>query len=268
MTISVLRGLINVLGNRAKILIIDIETSPNLAYVWSKWKQNVGDNQFIEKSYLMSFAAKWLEEDQVIYEENRHGDDRKIVDSIFSLLDEADVVVAHNGDKFDLPTILGRGLKHGLQPPSPYQTVDTLKVAQRRFRFVSNTLSALCEDLGLTKKDTHKEFPGFTLWWECLRQNDAAWAEMKEYNIQDILSLEELYIRMRPYISNHASVSRLVGDETCQCPKCGSENVQRRGYAYLKSGLAYAQFRCNDCGGWGRSKTAEKTSGRNVLRNA
>ncbi len=92
----------------AKILIIDIETAPNIAYVWGAWKQNIGQKQWVQKSHILSFAAKWLGDDNIIYEENRKKNDRKIVQSMFKLLDEADVVVAHYGKKFDLPTIINK----------------------------------------------------------------------------------------------------------------------------------------------------------------
>ena len=133
------------MSNKAKVLIFDIETSPNLAYVWGKWKQNIYSGQFLEKSYIMSFAAKWLDNDEIIYFDNRHNNDKQLVRELYKLLDEADVVVAHNGKKFDLPRVLGRGLVHGLMPPSPYHVVDTLLVARRRFGFLSNSLADLCE---------------------------------------------------------------------------------------------------------------------------
>ena len=43
----------------AKILIIDIETSPIMGKVWSLWKQNVSLDQIEEDWYIMSYAAKW-----------------------------------------------------------------------------------------------------------------------------------------------------------------------------------------------------------------
>lgn len=250
----------------AKVLIIDIETAPNIAYVWGAWKQNVGGNQWVQKSHIMSFAAKWLGQAGVMYYENRGSDDKELVEQAYNLLDEADIVVAHNGQKFDLPVIIGRGVVHGLQPPSPYFVVDTLLIARKEFRFVSNTLANLSKELGLTEKDSHKQFPGFELWLECLRGNDAAWKEMAEYNIQDVLTLEEMYYRMLPYMKNHPNVARLTNGEVA-CPKCGSKNIQYRGYYYTRAGLCYRRFVCLDCGGWGRVRFSERdlaTDGRNA----
>lgn len=245
-----------------KVLIFDIETSPNIAYVWGAWKQNISGKQFLEKSYIMSFAAKWLDDDRVVYVENRHNNDKYLVTELYRLLDEADVVVAHNGKKFDLPKVLGRGLVHGLKPPSPYHTVDTLLVARKRFGFVSNRLADLCHELGLTEKDEHKNFAGFDLWLQCLKQNDAAWAEMKHYNIQDVYALEDLYKRMLPYIDNHPN----VGVSECSCSNCGAVNLQRRGVYRTKAGLSYQRYVCKDCGSWSRTKTRQ--AGGNDMRAA
>lgn len=252
----------------AKILIIDIETAPNIAYVWGAWKQNIGQNQWREKGHIMSYAAKWLGEEEIVYEENRKSNDKTIVKSLFGLLDEADIVVAHNGDAFDLPVILGRGLVHGYSPPSPYHTIDTCRVARKRFRFVTNSLANLAEELGLAPKGAHKKFPGFELWLECLRNNDEAWDEMRVYNVQDVDTLEQVYLAMRPYINNHPNVVHHVHDEEIHCPKCGSTNIQWRGYYYTKMGLCYRRFQCKDCGGWGRVRYSEKDLPSNAGRNA
>lgn len=241
----------------SKILILDIETAPNIAYVWGAWKQNVGQNQWVQKSHIMSFAAKWLGEAKVIYNECRKADDRELIRNLFDLLDEADIVVAHNGHKFDLPTIIGRGVVHGYRPPSPYYVVDTLLVARREFRFVSNSLANLCNEMGLTKKDSHKKFPGFELWLECLRGNDEAWDEMRHYNVQDVITLEELYLRIRPYMRYHPNISSYVDGQTVSCPKCDSVDSERRGVYRTKSGLQYQRYRCKSCGGWHRARLSE-----------
>ena len=250
----------------ARILILDIETAPNIAYVWGAWKQNVGLKQWVKKSHIMSFAAKWFGENGVIYYENRKSDDKAIVKALYDLLDTADIVVAHNGDKFDLPTIIGRGVVHGFSPPSPYLTIDTVKTARKELRLVGNSLALLCEELNLPRKDEHKKYPGFELWLGCLRGEDAAWEEMKEYNIADVISLEALYIRLRPYMRNHPNVARIGSEEEVTCPKCGSHNIQWRGYYYTRAGLCYKRFVCMDCGGWGRIRLSERdqnTEGRN-----
>lgn len=244
----------------SKILILDIETSPNVAYVWRFWKENVGAKQVLENGQMLSFAAKWLDNDKIYYTDVQHHSELQMMKTLFDLLDEADIVVAHNGDSFDLPHVQGRGLVLGLKPPSPYKTIDTRKVAKYEFNFPSNSLEYLATVLKLeNRKDGHKKFPGFELWLGVLSNNPEAWKEMKEYNIQDILVLEELYLRFRPYMKRHPNVA--IYDEKIEevhCPRCSSSHIQWRGYSHTNV-AKYHRFQCNDCGGWGRTRYTEVT---------
>lgn len=238
----------------AKILVLDIETSPKLAYVWRFFKENISAKQVKEHGHILSFAAKWLGDDKVVYEENRKADDRAIVEKMIYYLDQADIVVAHNGARFDLPQIRARALVHGLNPPSPVKIVDTYKVAVKEFSFPSNSLEYLTEVMGCkVKKGGHKKFPGFELWLECLRLNEEAWAEMKEYNIRDVIALEELYLKMRPWITDHPNVGVYEEKEKVICPRCTSDNIHWRGYAHTNVGK-YHRYQCQNCGGWSRTR--------------
>lgn len=252
-----------------KILIIDIETAPKLAYVWRFFKTNVGAKQVKEHGHILSFAAKWLDDDRIIYSENRTSHDKDIVKEMVDLLDEADIVIAHNAKRFDLPSINGRALVHGIQPPSPYKVVDTLISARNYFKFESNSLAYLAISLGCEEKEEHKKFPGFELWLACLRNDEEAWEEMRTYNIQDVLVLEEIYLKMRPWITNHPNVAVLKEYDEVVCPKCGSNHIHSRGYTTTNAGR-YRKFQCQECGGWGRSRTTEydKDKRKKLITNA
>jgi len=252
----------------AKILILDIETAPNLAFVWKTWKENISTDQLIEPSFIMSYSAKWLGEEEIFYAENRHKDDSELIKNLCSLLSEADIVVAHGADRFDVPVIHGRAAVHGFMPPSPFKTIDTLAAAKKVFRLPMYNLEFLCRLFGCSEKNPHSEFPGFKLWLECIRQNDAAWAALKKYNIQDIISLEDLYIAMRPWIPGHPNIANFNESDKITCSKCGSENIKKRGF-YHATTMKYQRYRCQECGAWSRSRyTARDASEqRHMLRS-
>ena len=240
----------------ARILILDIETAPNIAYVWRFFKENVGAKQVLENTFIMSFACKWLDDDKIwCFTADEYGE-INLLKALIDVLDAADIVVAHNGNKFDLPTIQGRALVHGLKPPSPYKVVDTLNVARYEFNFPSNSLGYLSDILGVEKKGQHKEFPNFELWAECLKGNKKAWEELKTYNIQDVVVLEEVYLKMLPWMKRHPNVAVNEEAERPLCPKCGSQHIQLRGYTYTNF-YKYRKFQCNDCGGWSRTRFNE-----------
>lgn len=247
-----------------KILTLDIETAPIEAYTWGIWEQNIGVDMVKTDWSILAYAAKWLGHSRTIYEDTSGRgikavrDDYKLLKGLRDILDEADLVIAQNGIRFDIKKINSRLITAGITPYSPIRVIDTLSVAKKHFGFTSNKLAWTSKYLTDTPKSNHRRFPGFELWQECLADNPAAWREMKKYNIQDVVATEKLYIKMRPWIANHPNVNTYANREEEHCPKCSSVNIQARGYAVLQKGR-YPRFQCNDCGGWSRGTTMVNT---------
>jgi DNA polymerase elongation subunit (family B) len=234
---------------KLKVLIFDIETAPSLGWVWGKFDQDV--ISFENHWYMLSFAAKWLDSNKIMsyslpdfpgYEKDMEND-KNLVKKLWELLNEADVVIAHNGDKFDIRKSNARFLVHGFKPPSPYKTIDTLKIARKNFAFDSNRLDDLGKVLGLGEKVSTG---GFKLWEQCMKGNEKAWNKMKKYNKQDVLLLEKVYKALRPWSKSHPRVTE-ESENVCHC--CGSQNVQLRGFNYTKFNK-FQRFMCKDCGSW------------------
>ena len=242
-----------------KILTIDIETAPLESYTWGIWEQNVGLEQIKTDWSILSFAAKWLGNPKPIYQDtggrgaDKVRDDKILLDAIWKLMDEAEIIVAQNGKKFDVKKINYRLAENGYTPYSPVRVIDTLLVSRRVFAATSHKLGWLSQKLTDTPKDKHRKFPGFELWLECLKDNPAAWAEMKKYNTQDIRATEKLYLRQRPWITNHPNVGAYELKPGAGCTKCGSPTLEHRGHATLQVGV-YARYWCTGCGGWSRGK--------------
>lgn len=238
------------LDNEVKLLILDIETAPNFAAVWDIWDQNIGLNQITSEWHILAFCAKWLGNDEIIYMDQRDSkdieDDRKMLKKLWDLLNEADVVVAHNGDKFDIRKINARFALNGIKPPSSYKTIDTKKLASRKFAFTSNKLEYLTDKLCKThKKSKHGKFPGYELWKQCLVRNPEAFKEMEEYNKKDVLSLEELFLKLLPWDNSiNFSLYNNIDDFRCSC---GSELFHASGYHYSKTGK-FQKVTCTSCG--------------------
>ena len=230
-----------------KILLLDIETSPNTAHVWGLWQQNVGINQLLESSHVMCWAAKWYGEKTIHF-----GKDLK---KIYNMINEADVVVHYNGKKFDMPTLNKEFLLHGWTPPAPYKQIDLLRVVRSQFRFPSNKLDYVAQRLGLGKKVAHE---GHELWIKCMAGDAAAWKRMEKYNKQDVVLLEKVYNRLLPWIKSHPN-HNLYGDSQHSCPTCGNDKLQRRGFSHTITGVAQ-RFQCTGCGSWSQSvKTVRDT---------
>jgi DNA-directed RNA polymerase subunit RPC12/RpoP len=237
-----------------KLLLIDIETAPHMAAVWGLWKENIPLDRLIKPGYTLCWAAKWYGEKEVMFDSILSGH-KKMVKGIHKLLDEADAVIHYNGSKFDIPTLNKEFLLQGLKPPAPIKQIDLLKTARTKFRLASNKLDFVANALGYGKKVRHK---GLELWFECMAKNPQAWEQMKEYNIHDVVLLERVYDRLKPWIKSHPSV--LSGVEGTACPKCGSHKATKRGSAVTAAGR-YQRYQCNECGSWFRSSVNERPKG-------
>ena len=242
-----------------KTLLLDIETAPNVAYVWGLFKQNVALNQLEATSHTLCWSAKWLGEEEIAFrsvQKGKGGEKRMLLD-IHKRLDSADAVVHFNGQKFDIPTLNKEFVKHGMRPPSPYKQIDLYRVCKQAFRFESNKLAFILRALGIGGKVAHE---GFTLWVKCMKGDPEAWKRMEQYNRGDVVGLEALYKRLTPWIKNHPNVSAYRGVECC--PKCGSDHFQSRGQI-LTTMNHYKRYQCVECGGWFRGN---KTTSRAVKR--
>lgn len=231
-----------------KILLLDIETAPNTAHVWGLWEQNVGLNQLLESSYVLCWAAKWYDDPTVTFASIHRNTRKQMLRGIHKLLSEADVVVHFNGTKFDIPTLNKEFLLADLRPPAPFQQVDLLKVVRSRFKFPSNRLDYVASQLKVGKKT---KLEGHELWIKCMNGDPDAWAEMEKYNINDVVIMEKVYDKLKPWIKGHANHS-LYSGAGVSCPNCGSGRYHRRGYAYTSS-AKYVRCQCTECGNWFRT---------------
>ncbi len=234
-----------------RILLIDIETCPMLSYNWGLFDQNISVDMIEQDWSILSFAAKWLDEKEIIYMDqskvkNIH-DDKKLLKKIWELMDEADFILGQNSNRFDIKKINARFLLNGFPPPSSYGKIDTKNIASKHFAFTSNKLVYLSENINKKyKKLDHKKFPGFKLWKECINGNKSAWKEMKDYNIYDVLALEELYHRLLPW-DNTIDFNAFYEDKMERVCTCGSTKLEKMGYRVTRTGK-YRRYRCLECG--------------------
>lgn len=242
------------------VLILDIETAPIKAAVWGIWEQNVGLNQISKDWFMLSWAAKWLNgptitSNRLTPEEVLKEDDKRCLCDLWHYLEEADIVIAHNADRFDIPKINARFLFYNIPPPMHYQTIDTLKVARGVFSLTSNKLDYLAKYLAVGEKiDTG----GHELWTRCCLGEEAALCAMEQYNRHDVELLEKVYLKLRPYIRSHPNLAVLTDDNITICPHCGSESLKEEGYYNTQVG-SYPAYRCYNCGARPRKRISSLT---------
>ena len=247
----------NLWGYSVRILTIDIETSPNLAYVWGLWDQNVAIGQIEESSQVICWAAKWHGKKQIEFMSDHHDGHLAMVTRAHELMCEADAIVSYNGRGFDMKHLRREFLLNNLDPPSPHADIDLLATVKSQFKFPSSKLDYVSQALGIGGKTNHT---GFQLWRDCMAGCDVAWRLMRKYNRQDVVLTEALYDRLRPWIKTHPHHG--LHDEVTRstCPNCGGHDLQRRGYAYTTISR-YQRFQCLGCGRWCRGRNQDKSMG-------
>lgn len=246
----------------SKVLFFDIETAPLLSHHWRMFRENIGQDQNLATQFMLCWTAKWAGAEQVLSDqltpqEVLDQDDSRIVLSLADLLRQADVVVAHNGDRFDLPEVNRRVLIHGHDPLGPIETIDTLKLAKKNFRFVKNSLDFLAEELGLGRKIK----TDFDLWRDCYQGDERAMRDMVEYAKQDTVLLEKVFERMRPHVRRLKRLYDADHDWQVVCPSCGTEgveNFQRRGY-YRTQASTFPKYQCKSCKRYHRGRSSVKS---------
>ena len=254
------------MSNKPKILIMDIENTPNTAYVWGLFQEITSAEMISDHWHMLCWSAKWLDEKEVFssslidfpqdYKKNPEND-KRILEELWKLLDESDIVIGHNMKSFDTRKANARFIMNNMKPPSPYKIIDTLLVARQHFFFTSNKLNDLSKYLKLgTKIDTG----GFKLWKDCMAGDKSAWERMVTYCKHDVLLTEKIYKKLRPYMTTHPNLN--VYDETlddnCSCPKCGSNKLKKEGFAYTDV-AKYQRYSCKACGGWSKGRKNLKT---------
>lgn len=257
-----------------RILLLDIETCPMEAYVWGLWDVTVGLSMLKEDWSVLSWAAKWLGDspDKIMYEDvsgqKNLRDDKKVLKRMWKLLDEADIVVGQNSTSFDIKKLNARFIQNGMKPPSSFKQYDTKRMAKRYFSFTSNKLEYMTDKLCTKyKKLKHGKFPGFALWREFLNRNPEVILEMEEYNRYDVLSLEELFLKLLPWDST-IDWNGYIDNSDIHICTCGSIDFNKKGFHHTNTGK-YQKYVCNHCGKESRDRTnlLSKEKRKNTIRS-
>lgn len=243
----------------AKILTIDIETAPNLAYVWGLWDQNVALSQLVQESTVLCFAAKWLHKKKIEFYSLPKDGAEGMIDAAHELLDEADVVVGWNHKSFDVKHLNREFILSDKYSPSHYANIDLLTIARSKFKFASNKLEHVADQLGVGQKMKNS---GFELWLGCMAGtiipdtdlNPAAWLEMEKYNRQDVKVTEAAYLKMRNWDTSNVHLGSFTGNQDA-CRVCAGSNLEKRGVK-AKGASIFQQYQCRDCGAWSRGAKA------------
>lgn len=236
---------------------LDIETSPMIVESWGLWKQNHSYKSIRQHRSILCAVWKRRGNDYVEYTDQikfkpNEIDDTEVCNNLYHALQDTDVLVMHNGNKFDLPIIRAHLIHRGFPPLPPIKVIDTLTLVRKYFKFVSNRLDDVGEFLGVGRKIP----TNYELWQRVMAGEKAAIEEMSKYCIQDVLLLEDVFDVIEPYLVNEVKRNQILTPED-PCPHCGTVEKQSRGWGYNLA-TKYRRFQCMGCHSWLRGKNEKK----------
>jgi hypothetical protein len=205
-----------------RILIIDIEWRPTLAYVWRPFKENVNPDQIVEEGGLLCIGAKWLGDTTTYVFTEWDLGHTEMLRSVRGMMNVADAIITFNGDRYDLPKLEGEFLRYNLKLPPKCASIDLYKTV-KKLGYFRNSLSYVSRLLELGAK---LENEGMLFWRKTMEGDAKTQTRMSKYCAQDVNLTEKLYLRMLPAIRNHPNLR----DDGEACPTCGSKNTQKRGF--------------------------------------
>ena len=236
------------MATKRKRLFLDIESSPNIGFFWqSGFKLNIGPQNILKERAIICICYKWEEdkETHALTWDKKQGD-KKMLQEFVKVLNQADELVGHNGDKFDLAYIRTRCLYHGIELQPNFTTIDTLKIARSKFKFNSNKLDYIARFLGLGKKIK----TDFDLWKDIALHNDQkALDKMVKYCKMDVILLEQVYNQLKSHTQSKTHYGVIFGGDRGSCPECGadSEDLIRHMNRITASGIKKIIYKCKVC---------------------
>lgn len=239
-------------AHKPRILFVDLETSPILGWAWDGWDTTLLEIE--QDSKILCFSYRWADESKVhnvsLWQFHKKGtlwnrytfDDWEVVEKLWHLFNEADVIVAQNGNRFDIRVANTRFLYHGLQPPKEHKDVDTLVIARKYFKMTFNNLDHLCRFLQIPRKAD----PGSKkTWFECMDGNKESWKRMIDYNNRDVECLANVYDKMKGWYKNHPNLTFFTRNVACST--CLSNHIKKDGIRWSRM-QKYQRWQCNSCG--------------------
>lgn len=231
--------------NKFKRLFFDIEVSPNVVYSWNIGETRLSHDNIIKERAIICICYKFEGDSKIHSLTWNKGDDKKLLEDFSKIINSADEVIGHNGDNFDIKWIKARAIYHRISIIPDIQSIDTLKIARKGFRFNSNKLDYLGQYLGLGKKIDHG---GFALWKEVLNNSKPALDKMVKYCKQDVNLLEKVFQALNKYTLPKAHIALYNGGSILDCPNCSSKRTISNGLRITATGLSKRRLQCLDCG--------------------
>lgn len=229
-----------------KRMFFDIETSYSIGWFWNPaFNTTISYNQVIKYPAIICICWKWEGSKKVHSLEWNKGEDKQMLKKFLKELNEADEVIGHNGDRFDLKWIRTRYLYHGWESIPEIKSLDTLKIARNKFKFPSNRLDAIGQYLGVGGK---MDIGGIQLWHDIIQKNSkSAMNKMVKYCKRDVELLEKVFLKMQGYSKPKTHIGVFAGEGKESCPYCACTDYKLNNRRVSTTGIVRITLLCKGC---------------------
>jgi hypothetical protein len=229
-----------------KRLFYDIETSFCKGHFWRPgYGQNILPHQITDYAKIISIHWRWEGQKKVHHLDwgLKEQCDKELVKKFIDEMNKADEIVTHNGKRFDTPWIRTRAMFHGIPMRHTYNEIDTYKWCKKYLNLPSNSLAEACKYFGLEAK---KDAGGMQTWIDVVyKKCRKALRHLLYYGDGDIVSLEALFTKLRPYAKPNLHYGALHGNQKFSCPECGCLGKWNKTYT-TAAGTVQVLMMCRD----------------------
>lgn len=217
------------MNKEPRILFLDIEAS----------------NLSASMGYILAIGYKFAGSPAKVlsladYPGSKSTDDKKLLKAFEAVYNQADVVIHHFGQYYDIPFIQTRRLIHKMKPLPVVTQVDTWRIAKKRLKFHSNRLDAILKALGCPYSKTPLDG---NIWIDASAGNRKALKYVVKHCKMDVLVLEWVYNHLKSVWDQHPAI---YGD--IRCNNCGNKTFKSEGIRATTKRV-YRRLICKSCGG-------------------
>jgi DNA polymerase elongation subunit (family B) len=235
-----------------KAIVFDIETSFIKAYTFSIRNIDIPYQNIIEDWYVLCGAWKVLGDKKIHstaitdFKTKKFNDDYNVVKALRDAFSDADLLIGHNIESFDIRKLNSRLIYHRIQPLPVIPTLDTYRELRRVAEFTSHRLDYVNKVLNGHGKLSNPP----DLWHRCMEGDKQAFEHMVKYNKIDVQRTEELYDVIKPYLRTSVHIGVLKGNGKTSCKNCGSTELKKNGLRYTATGMVRQEYQCKTCGSY------------------
>lgn len=239
-----------------KILFWDIETTLLQAWLFHLGDQTVRHTQLVEgrsRYGIICLSYCWNRGPIHTLDWGYHLQSSEFILSKFDkLLEEADIVIGKNSDRFDIKHLNAQRMFYDRpgRPSFSKYTDDLEKQLRKYFALPSYSLDYISKELGLGGKDKMEFNDWVNIMVKDAKQGEKSYNKMLRYNRKDVKDTRDIWYYCEKHFDTKFNYGKFINAqndkdqiEKLLCKHCGHGNLVKNGIKYRNTTI-YQRFYC------------------------